>query len=68
MVKKKTQLNSDELSVKDLIDNNNRQDNICNNNNIKIIIKNTIDHKFIEAAKKIYPDIFEKIDIQHKYL
>jgi hypothetical protein len=65
---KKTQLNSDELSVKDLIDNNNRQDNICNSNNIKIIIKNTIDHKFIEAAKKIYPDIFEKIDIQHKYL
>ncbi len=53
--------------VKDLIENkNNKQDNLWNNNNIRIIMKNTIDYKFIEAAQKIYQDFFEKIVIENQ--
>ena len=29
-------------------------------------MKNTIDYKFIEAAEKIYPDLFERINIEYK--
>ena len=53
--------------VKDLIENkNNKQDNLWNNNNIRIIMKNTIDYKFIEEAQKIYQDFFEKIVIENQ--
>ena len=53
--------------VKDLIENkNNKQDNLWNNNNIRIIMKNTIDYKFIESAQKIYQDFFEKIVIENQ--
>jgi hypothetical protein len=66
-VKNISQYNYQELLVKDLIENkNNKQDNLWNNNNIKIIMKNTIDYKFIEAAQKIYQDFFEKIVIENQ--
>ena len=62
---KNTKFNDDDILVKYLIDNEIKEENICNNNNFQIIIKNTVDYKFIEAAKKIYPDLFEIIEIQH---
>jgi hypothetical protein len=55
-----SQYNYQELLVKDLIENkNNKQDNLWNNNNIKIIMKNTIDYNLLKQPKK-YIEIFSK--------
>ena len=63
----KTEYNPSELSVKELINNKNQEDCFNNNSNIKLKMKNTIDYKFIEAAQKLKPHIFDKINIEFKF-
>ena len=63
----KTALNEIDILIKGLIENKQDKENyLINNNNIKLKMKNTIDYKFIEAAEKIYPDLFERINIEYK--
>ena len=67
---KKTEYGSFDLLIKVLFDfenKNNKETDLSNNSHIKIIMKNTIDYKFIEAAMKIYPHLFEKINIEYKF-
>ena len=63
---KKTEFDQNELLVKNLIDNKEEKDNLNNKSHIKLKMKCFIDYKFIEAAQKIYPKLFEKIDIEYK--
>ena len=63
---KKTEFDQNELLVKDLIDNKEEKDNLNNKSHIKLKMKCFIDYKFVEAAQKIYPKLFEKIDIEYK--
>ena len=66
--KNKTEFNDIDLSIQTLIDNKNGKEYCFNNNsNIKLQMKNTIDYKFIDAAQKIYPDLFDKIIIEYKF-
>ena len=62
-----TEFTPSELSIRELINNKNKENCIYNNSNIKLEMKNKIDYKFIEAAKKINPDIFDKIHIEYKF-
>lgn len=62
----KTEFDENELLVKDLIDNKEENDNLNNKSHIKLKMKCFIDYKFVEAAQKIYPKLFEKIDIEYK--
>ena len=61
-----TKFNNEELIVQELIENKKDKpdNNFSNNSHVKLIMTNTIDYKFIEAAQKIYPELFEKIDIK----
>ena len=64
----KTEFNDIDLSVQELIDNKKGKEYCFNNNsNIKLQMKNNIDYKFIDAAQKIYPDLFNKIIIEYKF-
>ena len=64
----KTEFNDIDLSVQELIDNKEGKEYCFNNNsNIKLQMKNNIDYKFIDAAQKIYPDLFNKIIIEYKF-
>ena len=61
-----TNFNNEELLVQELIENKKDKpdNNFSNNSHVKLKMTNTIDYKFIEAAQKIYPELFEKIDIK----
>ena len=62
-----TQFNKDELIIKDLIENKGKNnDNFGNQSNIKLYMNNCIDFRFVEASKKLYPELFDKIDIKCK--
>ena len=64
-----TELNDLDLLIKGLIENKEDKENyLINNSHIKLKMKNTVDYKFIEAAEKIYPDLFERIKIEYKKL
>ena len=64
----KTEFNNIDLSIQELIDNKKGREFCFNNNsNIKLQMKNNIDYKFIDEAKKIYPALFDKIIIEYKY-
>ena len=66
--KKQTEFTNNEECIKELFEKDkNKEDYLLNSNNIKLIMKNTIDYKFIEAAQKIFPDIFNNIIIEYKY-
>jgi len=62
----KTEFDENELLVKGLIDNKEEKDNLNNKSHIKLKMKCFIDYKFVEAAQKLYPKLFEKIDIEYK--
>ena len=64
-----TEFNKDELIVKDLLENNSKNsgDTFGNQSKIKLYLNNTIDYKFIEASKKLYPELFDKIEIKNAY-
>jgi hypothetical protein len=62
-----TEFTPSELSIRELINNKNKENCIYNNNNIKLEMKKKIDYKFIEAAQKINPDILDKIHIEYKF-
>jgi hypothetical protein len=61
-----TEFNKDELIIKALLENNgkNSEDIFGNQSKIKIYLNNNIDYKFIEASKKIYPELFDKVQIK----
>ena len=64
-----TELNDLDLLIKGLIENKEDKENyLINNSNIRLKMKNTVDYKFIKAAEKIYPDLFEKINIEYKIM
>ena len=56
------------LSNNKLTDELFRENYLINNSNIRLKMKNTVDYKFIKAAEKIYPDLFEKINIEYKIM
>lgn len=61
-----TEFNKDELIIKALLENNgkNSEDIFGNQSKIKIYLNNNIDYKFIEASKKLYPELFDKVQIK----
>ena len=61
-----TEFNKDELIIKALLENNgkNSEDIFGNQSKIKIYLNNNIDYKFIEASKKLYPELFDKAQIK----
>ena len=65
--KAKTEFNQEEMAIKDLIDIGDKKEDLDYNQNIKLKMKNTIDYKFVAAAKQIYPELFKKIIIENKY-
>ena len=62
-----TEFNKDELIIKELLENNskNSEDNFGNQSKIKLYLNNNIDYKFIEASKKLYPELFDKVQIKN---
>lgn len=62
-----SEYNPSELSAKELINHKDKEEIFTNNSNIKLEMKNTIDYKFIEAAQKLKPEIFDKINIEFKF-
>ena len=63
---KKTEFDQSELLAKDLIDNKEEKNNLNNKSHVKLKMKCIIDYKFVEAAQKIHPKLFERIDIEYK--
>ena len=62
-----TQFNKNELIIKDLLENKGKNnDNFGNQSNIKLYMNNCIDFRFVEASKKLYHELFDKIDIKCK--
>ena len=62
-----TKFNKEELIIKELLENKGKNnDNFGNPNNIKLYMNNYIDYRFVEASKKLYPELFDKIDIECK--
>ena len=61
-----TEFNKDELIVKELLENNSKNiiDTFGNKSKIKLYFNNNIDYKFIEASKKLYPELFDKVQIK----
>ena len=61
-----TEFNKDELIIKELLENNgkNSEDIFGNQSKIKLYLNNNIDYKFIEASKKLYPELFNKVQIK----
>ena len=64
--KNKTELNDVDMLIQELLEKKDKNNYLFNNSNIKLKMKNTIDYKFVEAAQKIYPDLFDKIIIEYK--
>ena len=64
-----TEFNNDEMIIKDLLENNGKNDDesFGNQSGLKLYLNNVIDYKFIDAAKKLYSELFNKIDIKNKY-
>ena len=62
-----TEFNDIDKLIQGLIEKNDKNDYLFNSSNIKLKMKNTIDYKFVEAAQKIYPELLERIIIEHKY-
>ena len=65
--KNKTELNDVDKLIQGLLEKNDKNNYLFNNSNIKLKMKNTIDYKFVEAAQKIYPELFDRIIIEYKY-
>ena len=64
----KTKFNNIDLSIQDLIHNKQGKEYcFINNSHIKLKMKNIIDYRYIDAAQKIYPELFDRIIIEHKY-
>ena len=62
-----TKFNKDELLIKELLENKGKNnDNFGNQNSIRLYMNNCIDFRFVEATKKLYPYLFDKIDIKCK--
>ena len=61
----KTEFNKEELTIKDLFEN--KTEKFGNQSNIKLIMDNKIDYGFISACKKLYPELFENIEVKYKY-
>ena len=62
-----TKFNKDELLIKELLENKGKNnDNFGNQNSIRLYMNNCIDFRFVEATKKLCPDLFDKIDIKCK--
>ena len=61
-----TEFNKDESIIKDLFENNGKssEDIFGNQSKIKLYLNNNIDYKFIEASKKLYPELFDKVQIK----
>ena len=70
-----TEFNNDDLNIKQLLEHNKLDKNkgvlsddiLDNQSNIKICMNNTVDFKFIEAAQKLFADLFNKLDIKNIY-
>ena len=73
--KSMTEFNNDDLNIKQLLEHNKLDKNkgvlsddiLDNQSNIKICMNNTVDFKFIEAAQKLFADLFNKLDIKNIY-
>ena len=61
----KTEFNKEELSIKELLEN--KTEKFGNQSKIKLVMDNKIDYGFISACKKLYPELFENIEIKYKY-
>ena len=63
-----TIFNKDEEEIKNLLESEGKSnDNVFGNQSgAKLYMNNTIDYKFIDAAKKIYPELFDNIYIKNK--
>ena len=61
----KTEFNKEELSIKDLFEN--KDEKFGNQSKIKLIMDNKIDYGFISACKKLYPELFENLEVKYKY-
>ena len=63
-----TIFNKEEEEIKNLLESDGKSnDNVFGNQSgAKLYMNNTIDYKFIDAAKKIYPELFDNIYIKNK--
>ena len=73
--KSMTEFNNEDLNIKELFEHNKLDKNkgiqsddiLDNQSNIKICMNNTVDFKFIEAARKLFAELFNKLDIKNVY-